>query len=751
MPNPENESKDGMLIQTQRYWHIFLKWKWVAFIVFFASVGVMALFSFLVTPTYTAHGSVWIEDEPNILPFEDVQRFDSNSYLQSHSRLLLSRALAGDTINKLKLYENPDFMGKLRQGKTSFDPANPIFREKLIERFLRSVKVEPIQGTRLVDVRFSSRNPQFATDTLNALFDGYIDMIVKQRYRASEQASDFLNTQIVAVRTEIEEYEKKLNKYGTEKDILPPTATEAPTVSRLSEINQALTSATLDRINKLTYYNQIKSAPLGDIPEATNDSLIIRLREQYSALSREYAKRLATVKPEYPEMQRLKSELDSTKEALQNETLNLINTAYSAYETALRKEQSLERLLEEQKREAFKANSDSVFYNSLKIELDNKKALLESLSRRQSQTDISSRLQSLEALNVWIVDRADYPLKPAFPNKLQNILLGILMGLGGGLGFVILIEFMNQTVKTSKDVSSATGLATLGVIPSFDERQRSNGLKAEISRLRGIFQGTNTFRDTKSRRQGRNNTALGTVLGGDEHPGNGHKISHIELIALREPQSIQAESYRSIRTTLLVSSPPGRIKSIIFTSPLAKEGKSSTVSNLGVTLAEGGKKVVIVDSDLRKPKQSKIFGLNSGPGLSRYLSTSVEYDDLLRPSHIPNVFLVNSGPLPVNPIELLTSEKMDDLVAHLKRDFDYTLLDTPPLLAVSDALAMGVMADTIIIVGRGGVTPIQALKQAKQKLDAHKLKCLGIILNDVDLLEQDGYYAKQYYHYAKVD
>ena len=270
-------------------------------------------------------------------------------------------------------------------------------------------------GTRLVDVSFSNRNPKLAADVLNALFEGYIDMMVRKRYAASEQATEFLNTQIAELRTRIEEKEKELNKYGSEKDILPLTAAEAPTVSRIGATNKALTDATLDRVNKLNIYNQLKAAPLGEIPNAPEGSLIQRLREQYITLSREYATRLATVRPEFPAMQRLKSELDAATEALQNETQNLIRNAYNDYQNALNNEQSLQRLLNSQKNEAYKANSNSVVYNSLRIELDNQKALLESLSKRQSETDVSSQLKGLEALNVWIVDKADYPLKPGIP------------------------------------------------------------------------------------------------------------------------------------------------------------------------------------------------------------------------------------------------------------------------------------------------------------------------------------------------
>jgi capsular exopolysaccharide synthesis family protein len=175
------------------------------------------------------------------------------------------------------------------------------------------------------------------------------------------------------------------------------------------------------------------------------------------------------------------------------------------------------------------------------------------------------------------------------------------------------------------------------------------------------------------------------------------------------------------------------------------------VANLGIILAEVNKRVVIIDSDLRRPRQSSLLGLKSNPGLTRYLSTTIEPAEIIMPTQVQNLFLIETGPLPANPIEVLTSEKMDFLVAYLKRNFDYVLFDTPPILAVSDALAMGPMADGIVLVARSGQTPIAAMRQAKQKLDDHKLKCLGVILNGIDLIEQDGYYARQYYHYSKSD
>lgn len=746
----------GLLSEIHRYWRILLKWRWIAVLFFAAPIVLALLYAFLRPAIYTASGSVWIEDAPNILPFEDVEQTgNAASNIQSHVRLLRSRALAASTIEKLKLYENPIFAGKTKKGEPPRDPNDPIFREHLIKEFLDNLSASSAPATRLVDVRFSSRNPRLAADILNTLFDAYIEMLVRKKYSASEKATAFLNEQIEGLRQEIAEREKKLNEYGSQRDILPLTAAEAPTVGKIADVSKALTEATIERINKLSFYNQLKAAPLGEVPDAPEGSLIQRLREQYISLSRQYKTRLTMVRPEYPEMQRLKADLDSATEALQNETENLTRKAYNEYETALRKEQSLQALLGKEKDEAYKANSNSVVYNSLRIELENRKQLLESLSKRQSETDVSSRLKGLEALNVWLVDKADYPLSPASPKRKKILLMGLVLGLAGGLGSALGLEFLNHSVRTSKDIAKAIGVPVLGSIPAFESEAGANGLKVEFARIFEMMRGGGEKSRPESRAKARSRSA---VLKDEEASGSredrqdavraGGKIS---LIALREPQSIQAESYRSIRTTLLVSSPPGKIRTILFTSPLAREGKSSTVSNLAITLAECGKSVVIIDSDLRKPKQARIFGIrdNGEAGLSRFLNSSLDPAAVALPTEVPGLRLITSGPHPANPIELLSSDKMDSLIIHLKNSFDYIFFDTPPLLAVSDALALAPLVDAIILIARGGQTPIPALKQAKQRLDSHRLRCLGVILNGVDLVEQDGYYARQYYRYAK--
>ena len=237
----------------------------------------------------------------------------------------------------------------------------------------------------------------------------------------------------------------------------------------------------------------MKAAPLGEIAEAPPGSSIGGLKTQYETLSREYSKRLLTLRPEYPEMQRLKSELDAARDALQKETRNLVAAAYADYEAALLKEQSFQRLLNDQKGEALKTNSSAVLYNALRIDLENKKTLLENLTRRQSETSISSGLKGLDAISVWVVDKAHPPLKPTFPQKRKNVLYGILIGLAGAIGLAFGLEYLNQTVKTSKDVAAATGPAHL----------RSHSLLRRRNEVQGAAGGIQAPRHDPSGRRAR--------------------------------------------------------------------------------------------------------------------------------------------------------------------------------------------------------------------------------------------------------
>jgi len=719
--NVELEAVEGGEIDLRKYINIIIRQRWVIISVTVIAMVITLLVSFTMRPVYTATGTVMIEKEPNILSFEEIFQVETfrDDYFQTQYKLLQSRSLAERTIDKLKLWQKEEFSG--RKPAAAEDWNDPVFRRKLIDRFLSRLEVKPIRMTRLVEVSFKAHDPQLAADCVNTLFDCFVDMNIETKYEATEQATEFLSQQIEDLKKEINQKEQELQNYGQEKDIVILSDKETTILDKLNEVNKALTEAQIDRVRKEAYYNEIKNASPEYIPEAMNNPLIQRLREDYLKLSREYAKMQEQFQPDYPEMQRLKAELDTARELLKNETEGLIKAAYSEYQAALKKETSLKKLFEEQKDEAFRLNSNAILYNSLKIELENKKNLLESLLKRQSETGVSARLRGLRTSNIRVVDRADLPIDPSSPKKLRNLLLALFLGLFGGIGLAFVMEYLDNTVKSAEEVGRYTGLPTLGVVPVFaDDANQGYGYYA--------------YRREKSQDRDQ---------GGKK---GGQKSQDIELIVHFAPDSTFAENYRSLRTALLLSSPQSSLKAIMVTSPLPEEGKSVTISNLAVSLAQTGKKTLLIDADLRRPKQHQIFKMKNHKGLTSYLALDLPLEELIRSTIVPSLYLINSGPIPPNPAELLGSDKMARLLSSLKNQFDFILIDTPPILTVTDAQIVGKLVDGLVLVVQAGKTPRDALVQTRELIDLLKLRTFGVVVNGLNL-DSHGYYSRHYYHH----
>ena len=747
MKNIEKKGfSDAQGISLSELWLIALKRKWIVITTALAVLAVATLVSFLVTPMYTAEGQVLIEREPNILSFEDILQIEpfNDDYYQTQYKLLQSRSLAGDTIDRMKLYENKKFVKaaiKDREPRAEDLKNDPLARRKLIDSFLGLLNIRPVSKTRLVRASFSDPDPKLAAETLNALFEAYIEMNVQKKYQATEQATDFLANQIAAVRAEIEGNEKKLQEYGKEKNIIALSSTENTVIERLGELNKVLTDAQIDRVNKETYYNEIRLATPDYIPDALSNPLIQKLREDYSRLYREFVKRSDKYLPDFPEIQSLKAELDTAKKAMEDETQALIKRAYSDFQAALTKEQALAGVFNAQKREAFQLNSNAIQYNSLLIQIQNQKNLLESLMKRKSETDVSSRLKGLRTSNIWVVDKAEIPLSPSSPKKVKNMILALMIGVFAGLGLAFVFERLDNTVKDSDDIKKYAGLPMLGMVPAFSKHGRMTGYDEtpEEENMESGEKAKPAWTHVLERPW--------TVAGVRKPEPSGGEPESMDLIVHFSPKSSFAEYYRSIRTTLLFSTVDAKMRALAVMSPLPQEGKTATTCNLAVALAQAGKRVVILDADLRKPRLHKVFRVMNLNGLTKYLTEDLALEDLLHATPIPTLFLINSGPVPPNPLELLGSEKMAKLIGQLKEDFDFILADTPPLLAVSDALVLGARLDGAILVVRGGRTPREALKRAQETMAAHKINCLGVIINNVQMRDFDEYHVSSYYKY----
>jgi capsular exopolysaccharide synthesis family protein len=378
---------------------------------------------------------------------------------------------------------------------------------------------------------------------------------------------------------------------------------------------------------------------------------------------------------------------------------------------------------------------------------------------------VSAEQKGLGTSNVRIVDRAEAPLYPSSPKKKLNMVLALLIGLIGGTGLAFLFERLDDSIKNFDDVERYAGLPSLGAVPAFSpdgfpgakssarEKNRDNvkpDIKIKVERKARRNVNLNSWlTDAKRDVTVASTLANGEAAASSSRPGEKFKTAgeSIDLITFSSPASAYSESYRTIRSSVLLSFADPDLKCIAVSSPLPQEGKTTTLSNLAVTLSQAGKKVLVVDSDLRKPRQHKIFKLLNVHGLSSYLAGTMDLNSLIKPTAVPNLFLINAGPIPPNPIELLGSEKMTALIGDLRKQFDYVLFDTPPLLAVTDGLVLGAKLDGLILVVWAERTSREALKRAREKLDMAKIKTLGVILNNLIIRKHDYYYRNQYYQY----
>jgi capsular exopolysaccharide synthesis family protein len=738
MQEEQFEQKEINLLD---YWLVILKRKWLISAIAITVFLIVSVYTYTRTPIYTSKGQLLIEKEPNILTFEEIFQVESfqTDYYQTQYKLLQSRSLADRAVEKLKLYEHPEFVGNLVEGKENPKKNDPVYRASLVSAFLGRLTISPVRQTRLVDVSFRAADPKLAADGVNALFDSFINMSIESRFTATEQATEFLTQQIASLRSDIERKETQLQAYAGEKNIVALSDKETTIVSKLAELNTALTQAQIERVNKEAYYNEIKNASPDYIPSGIDNPLITNLKQEYARLSRDYSRKQGQFGPEYPEIQRLKTDMESTKKSLETETKNLVNAAYSDFQAALKRENSMQKVFNNQKQESIQLNSNAISYNTLKNEIENNKSLLDTLSKRQSETGVSARLRGVGVSNIKIVDRAEIPRSPSSPNKRRNLMMGLFLGLMGGLGLAFLLEYFDSSVKGTEDIERYAKLPALGIIPNFDPE----GFRKSYGYGYGYGYGAGGRKKKNETLKSEGDVSERGAKGADALP----QIRSIDLITQSSPKSNFSESYRSIRTALLLSSTNPGSKIFVLTSPLPSEGKTSTISNLAVAVAQTGKRVLLLDADLRKPRQHKIFRVKNLDGLTNYLTGNIEIKELLKTTSIHNLFLINAGPVPPNPAELLGSEKMAEFLEKLKQIFDIILIDTPPILAVTDALVLATKSDGIILVVWGGKTSREALKRAREKMDLTKTKAVGVILNRVNLKEHDYYYKHHYYHY----
>jgi capsular exopolysaccharide synthesis family protein len=701
------------------YLLVLRKHQWLIVSFMLAVVTIVSIATFRMQPVYVATTRIELgRENANILPFQGTDSYDYmldlENYIETQSKILTSETLALQTIRTGVLTGEPQFQGS--------DPSSEALatgslanqkRPPELAAFLGSLSVKRVPNSRLMDISFEATSPELAAQVVNAHIRNYIDQNRRSHYDATTAATTWLTDQLDELKIKVKNSEDARLDYERKNQIWEVDDKQNMTTQRLSEISRQLIEAQGERMRKQSLFEFAKQGDADLVPQIRDSTSVQELLHRRGELNVQYTEAINQYGPNFPKVQRLQSQLKEVDQNLEREKRAVVARLGSEYHEAQQREELLVHTLDQQKTEANLMSERMVQYNILKRDAEADKALYDGLLTKLKEAGISAALQSS---NIRVVDPAMIPSYPSRPAKARNVALAFLVGLVGGIGLAILREYMDNTVKTPDDVETLARLPSLAVVPAFED---SHG-------------------------DGRRKKTLSEAL------GNGH-ARHVELVAQHLPKSQMSEAFRALRTALLLSQAGRPPQVILVTSALPREGKTTAAANLAVTLAQLGDRTLLIDADLRKPGVGRLLNMNGGKyaGLSSYLA-GVSSLDLVTVQHpaIANLSAIPTGPLPPNPADLLSSHRLADAIAELRTKFKFIVVDTPPVMAATDAVILSVQADGVLLVVRSGETPKEAFTRTRDLLVSVKCRLLGVVLNAVNSSAPDYYYSYRYYPYS---
>ena len=703
----------------REYLRVLIKRKWLVVSCIVGIFLAVAIASLRQTPVYEAFGQIAVNKaDSSLITFKDsgpVIDYYDVSDLDTEVRIIQSDLLALQVIRQLNLDRRPEFGGhpESKQANLAPDPlqADSNRASAVLGAFHGNLHATLIPNTRIIEIHYKSTNPQLAADIVNTLANTYVEQNFKTKFESTMQASDWLSKQLVDLQMKVETSQEKLVRYQKEHEILGNDEKQNTTTEKLDEINRELTLAESDRIQKEAVYRQTQSsdpqvvaaAIIADSAGGPGGSHLLEgLRSQQAALQIQVAELSTQFGPSYPKVAQLNSQLKEVDHQLQLEINKSVDHLRGQYLAALQRENLLRDSFEKQKQEANKLNESAIEYSLLKRDVESNRTLYEGLLEKLKEAGVTAGLRSN---NFRILAAARPPTAPVEPNIPRNLMFALVLGVISGVGLAFLLENMDNTVRTPEQAQALSALPSLGMIPM-------------------------------------GKTSLGS---GSKRLALTSSKEAVETVAQARPQSQMAESYRALRTSLLLSNLGSPPKVIIVTSARPQEGKTTTSINTAIVLAQKGARVLLIDADLRRPSVHKNFGMGPRSGLSNVLtgSASLQQAVILSPT-LPNLYILPAGTPPPNPAELLASSNMRDLIAELREQYDHIILDTPPTLSVTDAVVLSPRADATVLVIRCGQTTKQALRRSRDILMQVNAHVAGVLLNAVDLTSPDYYYYYEY-------
>ena len=703
--------------------NVVYKYRYVALSVFLVVVLASLVRTYTTTPLYRAQARLLIDTEDDgasavinsVNTVASDYYIDPDLYFNTQYRILIGRQLGTRVVGRLDLARVAEFNGTgatpTRLGQVLSQMRNQIAgpirsvlgRETgtatgepsdaaLTAAFLSRMSVTPVPNSRLVDVGFVSADPQFAAQAINALAEEYVDQNLELRRQNLARSLEWLSQELMRQQATVEASERAMAEYRADQNALSLEDRQNIVVARLNQLDESVTRAQANRIQKETQYNQVRALRPDEaadtIPAILQNTYIQSIKTRLAELRRERATLLERYGERYPDVIKINATIVDAEQQLASEISKAAEAIRNDYQSALAEERSLTAALERQKAAAMDLDQKNVSYTVLEREAQSNRSVYETLLQREKELQV---LANSRGNNVRVTDRAEVPTKPFSPNPFRDLTLAIIVGLAAGLGLVVAIDYLDDTIKTPEDVTRRLKVPFLGMVPK---------------------------------------------VKGDDHP----------VLSSRVPHEF-GEAFRSLRTSLVFSSGSGgeSTRVVMVTSSQPLEGKTTTACNMAIALAFGGARVLVIDADMRRPSVHRTLGVQNSIGLSHLLSGQATPRQAIQKLDNPNLWVMSAGVVPPNPSELLASDRMKTLVTNAQHGpFDWVIIDTPPVLAVTDAVIVSPLASGVVFVVGSEMTSARVSERALETLMTSNPNLLGAVLNRVDLVRNKYYYSRYY-------